>query len=282
MTLFDRLCCNLLLLSSEALETSLREFVHGFENVIVAFSGGVDSSYLSFVCHQELGAQAHCVTALSPSVSSRQEHLARTFAKRHQLNWTTVSTREMEDLNYTSNPTQRCYFCKQELYQRLDGLRHEWGIDIVMDGTNKDDLGDFRPGLRAVRELDVVSPLSLLGFGKEDIRERSRHWGLKSSELPAMPCLSSRFPYGIAITAEKLKQVEQAEECLRSLGFNTFRVRHHEELARIEIDQGELARALDENILSEIRQRLLSVGYRYVTLDLSGFKSGSLNRGHDD
>jgi uncharacterized protein len=268
-------------LSAEALEISLREFIHGFENVIVAFSGGVDSSYLSFVCHQELGAKAHCVTALSPAVSSRQKHLAHTFAKCHQLNWTTVSTQEMEDANYTSNPTQRCYFCKQELYQRLEGLRCEWEVDVVMDGTNKDDLGDFRPGLRAIKELDVVSPLSLLGFSKEDIRDRSRHWGLESAELPAMPCLSSRFPYGTEITTSKLGQVEQAEEFIRELGFKTFRVRHHEELARIEIDQGELTRALDERILSEIRRRLLSVGYRYVTLDLSGFQSGSLNRRHD-
>ena len=206
-----------------------------------------------------------------------QEELARTFASRHQLNWKTVSTQEMENPNYTSNPTQRCYFCKQELYTHLDQLRREWGIEVVMDGTNTDDLGDFRPGLRAVQELNVVSPLSRVGFNKEAIRDRSRHWSLESAELPAMPCLSSRFPYGVQITTRKLKQVEEAEACLRDLGFHTFRVRHHQELARLEIDRSEMDRALDGQVMAEIQQRLVALGYRYVTLDLSGFQSGSLN-----
>ncbi len=255
------------------LEARLREY----RRAIVAFSGGVDSSYLAYMASRALGRDAHCVTAVSPAVSGLQLELARGFARRHRLNHREVRTREMEDPNYTSNPSDRCYFCKSELYGLLSGLRTEWGAETILDGSNRDDVADWRPGRQAAAELGVVSPLLESDLTKADIRELSRRRGLASWNLPAMPCLSSRFPYGTEITAEKLRQVERAEAFLWELGLRNFRVRHHDELARLEVDQAEWARMLDSESLRRIDERLRELGYRWVTLDLGGFRSGSLN-----
>ncbi|MFQ5740666.1 MAG: ATP-dependent sacrificial sulfur transferase LarE [Acidobacteriota bacterium] len=259
-------------------EEKLFELIRCQRDVIVAFSGGVDSSYLAFIANRVLGKRARAVTALSPSVSERQRELALGFACRHGLNHTLIHTREMEDPNYTGNPVNRCYFCKAELYTHLDRLGEKWGISAILDGSNTDDLGDYRPGRLAAGEKGIQTPLVQVGLNKEEIRSLSRKWGLSSWDLPAMPCLSSRFPYGVKITEEKLRQVDRAESFLRGLGFENFRVRHHDSLARIEMDRVEMARILDLETLSRIEREFRSYGYLYVTLDLRGFRSGSLNQ----
>jgi uncharacterized protein len=183
----------------------------------------------------------------------------------------------MNDPHYTSNPTNRCYFCKSELYATLVKLKEEWQVDVVFDGSNADDVGDYRPGRTAAYEASVKSPLIEAGIRKEELRLLSKDWGLPTWDLPAMPCLSSRLPYGVEVTSEKLEQIEEAESFIRSLGFKDFRVRHHEGLARIEIAQTELPRIMTRNLFSTINEHLKSLGYQYVTLDLQGFRSGSLN-----
>lgn len=253
------------------------EFISRFPSAIVAFSGGVDSSYLAFISHRVLGTKARAVTAISPSVSEMQKSLALQFARNHGLNHEVIFTQEMENPDYRKNPSNRCYFCKSELYTFLQRLRQEWQIDAIFDGSNVDDVGDYRPGRQAAREEAVISPFVEAGLSKEEIRILSRNWGLSTWDLPAMPCLSSRFPYGVAITEEKLRQVERAEAFLRELGFNNFRVRHHEKLARVEIDRAEMIRILEMDLLEKIHKELRSLGYQYVTLDMQGFRSGSLN-----
>jgi len=249
----------------------------GYRGVIVAFSGGVDSSYLAFMAHRILRDAAKAVTGLSPSVSQQQKELVDSFVERFGLNHEYVETREMEDPGYTTNPSDRCYYCKSELFAVMEKLRVEGGFEAVFDGSNADDLGDYRPGRRAAEEGRVVSPLIEAGMTKEEIRERSRFWKLPTWDLPAMPCLSSRLPYGVEVTPEKLRQVEKAEEFIRSLGFREFRVRHHENLARIEVSTREMPAMLEPDLFERVNRALKELGYTYVTLDLEGFRSGALN-----
>lgn len=258
-------------------ERKLVRFLEGFDGAIVAFSGGVDSSYLAFLSHRVLGSSARIVTALSPSVSRSQEEMVRQFVDRFGVNHQFIRTDELEDPDYAANPSNRCYFCKSELFDRLRRLRKEWNVEAVFDGTNADDLSDFRPGRQAAAEQEIVSPLAEAGMGKADIRERSREWDLPTWDMPATPCLASRLPYGVEVTVEKLRQVDAAESFLRSLGFSEFRVRHHETLARLEISPSEMPRILDQAVFDRINRELKALGYRYVTLDLQGFRSGSLN-----
>jgi len=264
-------------MSPEEKEHQLIRFIEGYNSSLVAFSGGVDSSYLAFVSNRVLGPAARVVTAISPSVSEMQQALVRDFVDRYGLNHQFITTDEMADPNYVSNPSNRCYFCKSELFDELRRLRQEWGMAVVFDGSNADDLGDYRPGRQAAEEREIVSPLIEAGMTKQDIRERSRAWGLPTWDMPSMPCLASRLPYGVAVTPEKLSQVEKAEAFLRSKGFQEFRVRHHEELARLEIAPSEFPKILDVALFTEINRELKALGYRYVTLDLQGFRSGSLN-----
>jgi len=261
----------------EGKERALSQFIGRFQSAIVAFSGGVDSSYLAFIANQVLGNRARAVTGISPSVSQMQQNLVKEFVEKHGLNHVIVDTREMEDPNYTANPSNRCYFCKSELFSYLNRLRGEWGVDVVFDGSNRDDVRDYRPGRQAAGEQSVVSPFIEAGLTKDDIRALSRKWGLTTWDMPSMPCLSSRFPYGVEITEEKLRQVDRAEAFLRDLGFRNFRVRHHETLARIEIDVQEMPDILDVTLLEVINKEFKTIGYHYVTLDLQGFRSGSLN-----
>ncbi len=258
-------------------EEQLFSFISRYQSALIAFSGGVDSAYLAFAAHQVLGKRARCVTALSPAVSALQRKIAVDFAQQYGLNHHLVETREMENPNYTGNPSNRCYFCKTELYRQLEQLREQWSVEVIFDGSNVDDISDYRPGRKAVRERGVVSPLIEVEIHKEEIRALSRRQGLPTWDQPAMPCLSSRFPYGVQITEEKLGQVERAEAFLRDLGLCNFRVRHHENLARIEVDRSEMARLLDPQLFQQISSHLKSIGYDYVTLDLEGFRSGSLN-----
>lgn len=265
------------LMSLDLKERKLEEFVRGYQSVIVAFSGGVDSSYLAFITHRILGSSAHMVTAVSPAVSAQQRAIAAELAEKYHFNHQLIDTQEMENPNYTKNPAKRCYFCKTELYEQLQNLGGKLRIKVIFDGCNKDDLKDYRPGRLAASERGVMSPFAEIGIDKREVRALSRRWNLPTWDQPAMPCLSSRFPYGIEITETKLSQVEQAEDFLRQLGFKNFRVRHHENLARIEVDPLEMKSMLDQGVLGRINQEFKSFGYDYVTLDMQGFRSGSLN-----
>lgn len=262
----------------EEKEKNLFQYLERYRRVVVAFSGGVDSSYLAFCAHRILGNESRAVTALSPSVSGYQRGLALDFARRYRLNHTLIETREMDNPDYARNPTNRCYFCKDELYVHLKRLLQEWNAEAILDGSNMDDIGDYRPGRRASREQGVLSPFIDVKLSKDEIRSRSLKWGLPTWDLPAMPCLSSRFPYGVAITEEKLQQVDAAEAYIRNLGVVSFRVRHHEELARIEVDRAERHKLMDPGLFDDINRKLRSLGYQYVTLDLQSFRSGSLNQ----
>jgi pyridinium-3,5-biscarboxylic acid mononucleotide sulfurtransferase len=257
----------------------LRELLSGFSSAIVAFSGGVDSAYLSVVATQVLGSGALCVTADSPSYPEHHRSLARQVAEAFALRHEVVATAELDRPEYRANPVNRCYYCKQELYSTLTALASARAIDVVLDGNNADDRGDYRPGRQAAREHGVRSPLDEVGLTKSEIRELSRAAGMATWDEPASACLSSRIPYDHEITNEKLRMVDQAEDALRALGFRVCRVRHHDTLARLELGRDEMARALDEAVRDEILRALRAVGYRQVAVDLQGYRMGSLNEG---
>ncbi len=257
----------------------LRELLSGFSSAIVAFSGGVDSAYLSVVATQVLGSGALCVTADSPSYPEHHRSLARQVAGAFALRHETVTTAELERPEYRANPVNRCYYCKQELYSTLTALAATRAIDVVLDGNNADDRGDYRPGRQAAREHGVRSPLDEVGLTKQEIRELSRAAGMATWDEPASACLSSRIPYDTEITDGKLRMVEQAETALREMGFRVCRVRHHDTLARLELGTDEIARVLDPAVRDEVVSALRAIGYRQVTVDLQGYRTGSLNEG---
>jgi uncharacterized protein len=260
-------------------EQRLRELLSGFSSAIVAFSGGVDSAYLSVVATQVLGSGALCVTADSPSYPEHHRSLARQVAQAFALRHEFVPTAELERAEYRANPVNRCYYCKQELYSTLSAMASARAIDVVLDGNNADDRGDYRPGRQAAREHGVRSPLDEVGLTKAEIRELSRAAGMATWDEPASACLSSRIPYDHEITDTKLRMVDQAEDALRALGFRVCRVRHHDTLARLELGRDEIVRALDEDVRDEILRALRAVGYRQVAVDLQGYRMGSLNEG---
>jgi uncharacterized protein len=254
----------------------LENIVAPYGSALVAFSGGVDSSLALAVAARVLPKErVLAVTSNNetflPSELDLAEALARTLGVEHLV----VNTRELDNPNYASNPTNRCYFCKNTLYSDLKALAQEKGYACVVDGANKDDEGDYRPGRKAAKELDVVSPLAVAGMGKAEVRELAKHLELPTWDKPALACLSSRFPYGQEITPEKLAQVARAEEYMRRRGYGQVRVRHHGEIARLEIGPDELERAFRER--DEISTELKAAGFLYVALDLTGYESGSLN-----
>lgn len=258
----------------ERLEAILREC----ESVVIGYSGGVDSVFLARVAVGVLGAsRVLAVTGKSDSVASWMEDTARDVARDFGIPWLEVETREMDDPRYAANPSNRCYFCKSELWTRLASVAREHGLRTVLDGSNADDVGDHRPGAVAATENAVRSPLLEAGLTKAEIRAWSHKLGLPTWDQPAAPCLASRLPYGIAVTPERLRQVETAEVALRALGFRDFRVRHHGEVARLEVHPAEIGRVAGQR--AAIHAAVLEAGFRRVLVDLQGYRRGALNEG---
>jgi uncharacterized protein len=255
----------------------LRQRVRTLRSAAVAFSGGADSSLLLRVCHDELGDRALAVTSVSESLSRHDrewvERMAAEIGSRHRF----VETREIERAGYAANSPDRCYFCKHELFETIARIARDEGLESILAGYITDDAGDHRPGMRAAREFGVVSPLVEVGIGKAEVRSLSRRLGLSTWDRPAAPCLSSRIAYGVRVTPERLSQVEAAEAILRDHGFREFRVRHHGALARLEVPIAELRALLDPPAREAIATALRRLGFLYVTVDLEGFRSGSLN-----
>ena len=264
-------------LTAEEKELNLRRLMREMRQVLVAYSGGVDSSYLAFIASQELGEKAVCIAGISPSVSQKQREEAAQIAKDFKFNFQIVETDELENPLYQANPANRCYHCKTELYGKLISIAEQRKIQFVLDGANTDDTGDYRPGRQAATEKSVRSPLIEVNLSKSEIRELSKKLALPTWSQPASPCLSSRIAYGVPVTIERLSKVERGEEFLRQLGFREFRVRVHDELARIEIAPAEMKLALDLDVTKQLAEKFRQLGFKYVTLDLHGFRSGAMN-----
>jgi uncharacterized protein len=258
-------------------ETRLRELFRELGTVIVAYSGGVDSSYVAYVANSELGDKALCVTGVSASLPAYMSGEVDRVVKEFGFNHETIQTDELQNPNYQANNGNRCYFCKDELYTKLESLATARGIEFIVDGSTVDDLDDYRPGRQAANEHAVRSPLIEVGMTKADLRELSRRVSLPTWNKPASPCLSSRIAYGTTVTIERLTKVDRGEEILREFGFREFRVRHHDSLVRLEIAPSEMDRVLNKEVVEQLAERFRELGFKYVTLDLQGYRSGSMN-----
>lgn len=256
----------------------LKSSIAGFDSVLVAFSGGIDSTLIAKIALDVLGpSKVLAAIAVSSSLGEEEERSALQTITEIGLPYVTIKTNEVEDPRYAANPINRCYFCKEHVYGALVAAARERGFDVVLDGFNAEDTADFRPGRKAGRELGVRSPLHETGFSKDDVRMLARHLGLSNWDKPQMACLSSRVEYGIQITPTILKQVDRAEAALRRLGFDDLRVRHHDKVARVEIEETMLPRALE--LSREITEAVKAVGYLQVTIDPEGLRHGSMNEG---
>lgn len=258
-------------------ESKLLDSLRGLESLLVAFSGGADSAYLTWAAHTALGERALAITALSASFPAHDREQAERFIRSTGTRHEFIETREFENPLYIANNADRCYHCKDELFERMEAVARERNFRAIAYGVNADDTSDFRPGQRAAREHRVLAPLLDAGLHKDEIRFLSRRAELSTWDRPASACLSSRVPYGIAVTPELLHKIERSEAILRELGFRQFRVRAHGELARIELSTEELDRGLDPVLARQMAARLKEVGFAFVALDLEGYRQGSLN-----
>lgn len=261
----------------EQKQQRLFDLLRGLGRVIVAYSGGTDSAYLAWAAHRALGENALAVTADSPSLPASHKRDAEDFARRFGLRHQFIRTLEFENPDYVRNDADRCFYCKDELFRRLEALGRERGIPHIVYGVNVDDLGDYRPGQNAARRHEVRAPLVEAELSKAEIRELSRRAGLPTWDRPASACLASRVPYGTPVTEQTVKTIEQGEEALRALGFRQFRVRYHGELVRIEVARQEMPQALDPQMARRFVEIFKPLGFHYVTLDLEGYRQGSLN-----
>ena len=256
----------------------LRQILAGRARLIVAYSGGVDSAFLAWMAHQVLGGQMRAVIADSASLARTHLEDALAFAREHEIPLEVVETQELENPAYIRNDAMRCFYCKDELFTVLERYREARGFDAIAYGINADDEGDFRPGQQAARQHHVLAPLLEAGLNKAEMRELARQADLRVWDKPASACLSSRMEYGRAVTPEALRIIERGEDALRALGFRQFRVRHHGEIVRIEIARDELPRALTAEMAREFTALFKGLGFKFVTLDLEGFRSGSMNQ----
>lgn len=257
----------------------LQRILHDMESVLIAYSGGVDSTLLLKVAHDVLGERAIGAIASSPAYASEETQEALKVAEQMGIPVLTLQTYELEDERYVANDLNRCYFCKTELFTQLAPLAQEHRLQHLAYGLNRDDLADFRPGQRAAREFQVRAPLREAGLDKGQIRAIAKFLGVPVWNKPAMACFSSRIPYGTKVDVASLQMVYQAEKLLRELGFHQLRVRHHEKIARIEVERSELPRLIEDEISRAVTEGLRKIGYLYVTVDLQGFRSGSMNEG---
>jgi uncharacterized protein len=255
----------------------LQNLLKSMESILVAYSGGVDSTFLLRIAKDTLGDNVLAVTAVSETYVQREFDQAKRIAKDLEVQHMCITTEELQYPNFTSNPTNRCYYCKKELFTKLKEIARQNHKRYVVDGTNADDIDDYRPGLLAIEELGIRSPLRETGLTKKDIRSLSRRVGLPTWNKPAIACLASRFPYGTTIDAQKLSMVERAEHILHGLGLSQVRVRHHDDIARIEIFPEEIPRFLEEKIRQHVVYLFKEIGYKYITLDLQGYRTGSMN-----
>jgi uncharacterized protein len=255
----------------------LRDIIRDLESVLVAFSGGVDSSFLLKVAYDVLGERAVALTAISPSYPAFELEEARQIAKEIGVRLITENSNELDIPGYAENSSMRCFFCKTELFGICFTKAKELGIKSVIYGATLSDLGDFRPGMDAAKEMGARAPLLEAGLTKDEVRELSRRMGLSTWDKPQMACLSSRIPYGTKVTEDRLKTIALSELFLRQIGLRQFRVRYHEKIARIEIDEGEFERILSRDLRARISKRLKELGFTYVTIDIDGYRTGSMN-----